>query len=99
MQKIKTCQSIEDVRLNIDRIDRQIVALITERGAYVKQAAQFKASSEDVKAPHRVEQVISKVTRLSKELGGQPEIVEKVYREMVAGFINAEMAEHKSILE
>lgn len=91
------CTSIEEVRANIDRIDHQIVALIAERGSYVKQAARFKKTTEDVKATHRVEQVIAKVTALSNELGANSSVTEQVYRAMISGFINAELDEHAAL--
>ena len=97
MKRIEDCSSIEEVRAQIDRIDRQIVALLAERGAYVKQAARFKKSSDDVKAPQRVEQVIAKVIGLSRELGANPAVTEQVYRAMIAAFINAELAEHAAL--
>ena len=43
-----TCQSIEEVRANIDSIDCQIVSLIAQREGYVKQAAKFKKTTDDV---------------------------------------------------
>ena len=82
---------------NVDRIDRQIVTLLAVRGGYVKQAARFKKTTDDVKAPQRVEQVIAKVTALSKELGANASVTEQVYRAMIAGFINAELAEHAGL--
>jgi isochorismate pyruvate lyase len=91
------CTSIEEVRSNIDRIDRQIVALLAERGIFVKQAARFKKTTDDVKAPQRVEQVIAKVTALSQELGANPSVTEQVYRAMISGFINAELTEHAAL--
>lgn len=91
------CTSIEEVRSNIDRIDHQIVTLLAQRGAYVKQAARFKKTTTDVKAPQRVEQVISKVVALSVELGANPTVTEQVYRAMIAGFVNAELAEHADL--
>ncbi|MDO8464247.1 MAG: chorismate mutase [Gallionella sp.] len=97
MKSIDNCQNIEEVRAHIDRIDRQIVTLLAERGAYVKQAAKFKKTTTDVKAPQRVEQVISKVTALSVELGANPTVTEQVYRAMIAAFINAELAEHAAL--
>ena len=97
MSGVADCNSIEEVRSNIDRIDRQIVTLLAERGGYVKQAARFKKTTDDVKAPQRVEQVIAKVTALSAELGANPLVTEQVYRAMVAAFIDAELAEHRAI--
>ena len=97
MSNIVDCNSIEEVRSNIDRIDRQIVSLLAERGGYVKQAARFKKTTDDVKAPQRVEQVIAKVTALSQELGANASVTEQVYRAMISGFINAELAEHAAL--
>lgn len=91
------CTSIEEVRNQIDRIDRAIVALLAERGAYVEQAARFKATTDDVKAPQRVEQVIQKVTTLANELGADASITERVYRIMIAAFIQNELAEHEAL--
>jgi isochorismate pyruvate lyase len=86
--------SLEQVRENIDRIDRQIVALLAERGGYVSQAARFKGTTDEVKAPQRVEQVIAKVTALAEELGASARVTEQVYRAMIAAFIDVELAEH-----
>ncbi|MES2995981.1 MAG: chorismate mutase [Verrucomicrobiota bacterium] len=94
---VPNCTSLEEVRVNIDRIDRQIVACLAERGSYVKQAAKFKKSADDVKAPQRVEQVIGKVVALAGELGANPVVTEQIYRAMISGFINAELAEHAAI--
>ncbi|MBU0700700.1 chorismate mutase [bacterium] len=44
------CNSINEVRTHIDSIDRQIVSLLADRGGYVKQAAQFKKTTDDVKS-------------------------------------------------
>jgi isochorismate pyruvate lyase len=44
------CKNIEDLRANIDLIDREIVKLLSERSKYVGQAAKFKKSTQDVKA-------------------------------------------------
>lgn len=93
----KECSSIEEVRENIDLIDRHIVSLIAERGEFVKQAARFKKTTNDVKAPDRVEQVISKVKTLSEELCANPNITEVVYRAMISAFINEEMDHHSSL--
>jgi len=97
MPTIQSCQSIEEVRQQIDRLDRQIVTLLAERGAYVRQAAGFKRNSDEVRAPQRVEQVIGKVVELANELGADPMVIEQVYRAMIDAFIAAELAEHARV--
>ena len=90
------CSSLEEVRENIDRIDDSIIQLIAERTEYVIQAAPFKKSESDVKAPDRVEAVIRKVREKAEKYGASPDIAETVYRNMINGFINMEMTEFKS---
>ena len=97
MNNTVTCNSLEEVRSNIDAIDQKIVSLIAQRGAFVMQAARFKRTTEDVKAPQRVEQVISKVRGIAVESAGNPDVTEAVYRAMISAFINAELAEHSSL--
>ena len=92
-----TCQNLEDVRAHIDELDRQIVGLIAQRGAYVSQAARFKKDSNAVKAPQRVEQVSHTARALAEELGANPHVTEQVYRAMVAAFIQQELAEHATL--
>ncbi|MCW3479363.1 chorismate mutase [Neisseriaceae bacterium JH1-16] len=94
MVQSRECHSIDEVREQIDRLDRQIVALLAERGGYVRQAAGFKRNSDEVRAPQRVEQVIAKVRALAGELDADPTVVEQTYRAMIDAFIAAELAEH-----
>ncbi|NMZ38956.1 chorismate mutase [Pseudomonas proteolytica] len=94
-----TCTTLEQVRENIDRLDRQIVALLAERGSFVSQAARFKKDSDGVKAPQRVEQVINKVRVLSHTLGANPDVTEQVYRAMISAFIQQELAEHAALTQ
>ncbi|MFM4721444.1 chorismate mutase [Aeromonas bivalvium] len=94
-----SCSSLNEVREHIDKIDSEIVALLARRGVFVAQAASFKKTTEEVKAPNRVEQVIAKVIFLAQEQGANPEVVERVYRAMIAAFIDAELNEHSRLKE
>ncbi|MGP9823073.1 chorismate mutase [Ectopseudomonas khazarica] len=91
------CSSLEDVRQRIDEIDRAMVELIARRGGFVAQAARFKKDSADVRAPARVEQVIAKVRALASERGASAEVVEQVYRAMIAAFIDEELRAHAAL--
>jgi isochorismate pyruvate lyase len=73
-------QSLAQVRANIDRIDRQLVTLLAERGRFVSQAAGFKRNTEEVRDGQRVEQVIASVRGLARDLGANPDVSEAVYR-------------------
>lgn len=81
---------LADIRLEIDEIDQQLVRLIASRGELVKQACQVKKTAQEVEAPDRVAQVIDKVSRYALETGADVRLVETLYRQMIAGFIQLE---------
>ncbi|MBV9409195.1 MAG: chorismate mutase [Candidatus Eremiobacteraeota bacterium] len=81
------CRSLEDIRAQIDRLDRTIVPLLIERSGYVRRAADFKASASDVAAPGRQEVVYENVRRIAAEHGGDERLIERIYRRLVAEFI------------
>lgn len=89
---MRECTSLDEVRSCIDDVDRRLVKLLAERRGYVLQASRFKKSDADVRAPARVEQVISKVRALASAEGVEPQVVEAIYRRMIEAFIELESA-------
>ena len=88
------CASLDEVRQQIDRVDRELVALVAERGNYVRQAAGLKKTAAEVPAPQRVAQVLARVAALAHELGADPVVVAATWRTMIAAFIEAEQGAH-----
>ncbi|WP_290676605.1 chorismate mutase [Aquabacterium sp.] len=88
------CDTLADVRSAIDQIDSMLVGLLAERGRYVHEAARFKRNKAEVAAPDRVRQVIDKALNHAREMGAPPEVVEAVYRSMIAAFIELEANQH-----
>jgi len=87
------CETLEQVRENIDRIDNEIIKLIAERKSYVVQASAFKKNEDGVRDTGRVEKVIAKVRAKADEYGADPDMAEAIYREMISRFVNMEMKE------
>src|SRR5688500_12934862 len=87
---IKQCQNLDEVRAQIDDIDERLVRLLAQRVEYVRQAAKFKKSAEEVKAPARVEAVLAKVRNLAKINGVDPDFVEGIYRVLIDRLIEPE---------
>jgi len=94
---IAPCDSLADVRSAIDQIDAMLVGLLAERGRYVREAARFKRDQAEVAAPDRVKQVIDKALAHALQSGAEPEVVEAVYRSMVAAFIQVEARQHQTL--
>lgn len=97
MRPVEECASLAEVRANIDRIDRQIVDLLAERIGYVKQAPRFKSSADQVRIEERIEEVVSNVTARARECGACPQLVERVYRELIDAHIDLETAEYAAL--
>jgi isochorismate pyruvate lyase len=86
----KCCETLAEVRENIDRIDRQILALMAERGQYVAEAGRFKANPAAVSDPVRVEAILAKVRKIAAEDGLSPDVAERTFRAMIAAFTDYE---------
>lgn len=95
MTKVNECSSIQDVRDGIDEIDRSIVELISTRSDFVKKAATFKKTQEDVRAKDRVDSMLKKRRLWALENGVAPDFIETLFKMMVSHFIGRELKEWK----
>jgi isochorismate pyruvate lyase len=82
------------LRASIDRLDRQLVPLLARRSALVREAARFKPTRASVRAPRRAGQVVTNARRLARRHGMDPALAARIYRAMIAAFIEDEMVEH-----
>ncbi len=87
------------IRAAIDAVDDDIVRLLAAREALVRRAAPLKADTDGVRAPARAEAVISRAGRLAEREGATPEVVERIYRGIVAAFIDLELTEHGQLTD
>ena len=94
---LKPCESLDEVRINIDRLDKLIVPLLAEREHYVRQAARFKKSADTVVVPARVEQVIGFVTAQARDSGASPAAMERIYRAIIDAMTELEVKEHHTL--
>jgi len=87
----KECFDMQDVRLEIDRVDRALVDLVAERFGYVDRAWQLKQhGSEGAVVPWRIQQVIDRVRARADEKGVSPALIEAMWRQMIGWFIQYE---------
>lgn len=90
------CNSLEEVRGAIDILDSQIVELIAKRNSYIRQAASFKESIEEVKADDRIDDVIQTARSKALELNLSPNLIEDLYRLMIDEMVDTEIAEFRN---
>jgi isochorismate pyruvate lyase len=95
MKNPKDCKTIDEVREEIDAIDKQIINLLGERFLYVKDIVRFKKNEEDVIARKRYDQVLKARREWATEQRIDPDIIENIYKTLIQYFI----AEQKKILK
>ncbi len=84
------CQTMVDVRYEVDRLDRALVRLIAERQSYMDAAARIKGDRGTVRDPARIEDVVTKVLAEAKRQGLSASIAEPVWRTMIEQCIQHE---------
>jgi len=77
------CASMDEVREEIDRIDRLLVGLVAERQAYIEAAARLKGRADEVRLDWRIEDVLAKVLRAADAAGLSKRIAEPVWRVLI----------------
>ncbi len=89
------CESVVDIRAEIDRLDRQVVVLLGQRFAYVKAASKFKTSETTVRAPERLQVMLQQRRVWAEEEGLDADVIEKMYQDLVNHFIAEEIKHWK----
>lgn len=84
------CETKEDVRAEIDRIDQALLALFAERHGYVTRMAEIKTDPHEAHDPKRIESIIEKVRSRSLALDLDEDQAELIWRTLIDWNINYE---------
>jgi len=90
------CRSMDDIRVEIDGMDKNIIAILGRRFEYVKAATKFKTSETSVRAPDRFNSMLEQRRIWAEQSGLNPDAIEKMYHDLVNHFINEEMSHWKN---
>ena len=77
------CRTMEEVRAEIDRLDRMLVKLVAERQGYIEAAARIKDRESEVRLEWRIEDVVAKVLASADKEGLSRAIAEPVWRTLI----------------
>ena len=85
------CTDMSDIRTEIDRLDRDLIALFAERTAYIDRAAEIKSGAAlPARIEFRVEQVVRNVRHHAIAQGLPPDQFEKLWRDLIDWSIERE---------
>jgi len=95
MKDAKSCTSIEEVRQEIDRIDRKIMELLANRQDYVCEIIRFKTDEKSIVAEGRQNQLYQQRKLWAEELKLSCEMIEEIFKTMVRHNIQKELELHR----
>lgn len=91
LKKPEKCISAKEVRDEIDKIDKQIMALYGERHKYIEEIVRFKNDENGIIAHDRKKQVIQDRRKWAKENGLDAVTFEKIYTLLIENNIKREL--------
>lgn len=91
VKKPVECASADEIRIEIDRIDRQIISLFAERHKYIEEIVKFKHDENSIVALDRKDKVINERKNWAKEAGLNPDTFKEIYTLLVESNIKHEM--------
>jgi len=93
MKTAADCETMTDIRAEIDRLDAELVALFAQRVGYIDRAAEIKVGiAMPARVHSRVEEVVANVRRHAAGHGLPPEKLEKLWRKLIEWSIEREEA-------
>ena len=93
---MKTCNSLEEVRNEIDLVDDKLVELISQRSHFIRQAAGFKNSVDEVKAEDRINEIMQRVRKKGIESNINPNMLSELFTIMINEMVETEISEFRN---
>jgi isochorismate pyruvate lyase len=91
MKDSKDFKNIQEIRDEIDKIDREILKLFGDRNTCVKEIIQFKKNKTEVVAKTRQEELLALRRKWAKEFNLDPDLFEKIYKMLIENNIQKQM--------
>ncbi len=83
IQAVQHCASMTEVRACIDALDDILVPLLVQRVGYMTQAARIKQDVNHVRDESRIQTIVDRVRAHAVAEGGEPAVIEAIYRDMM----------------
>ena len=86
---MKNIKAIEDIRINIDKIDIEILNLIEKRKKLVDRVVKLKTKDEIVDQK-RIDSILRKLDEEAKKKKLPSKMIKEIWEKMINGFIEYE---------
>ncbi len=85
------CNSMDELRHQIDKLDVKIIELLANRSEFIDRATELKKSNGmPARIPERIESVVSNARSAAEELDLDADLVEKIWRILIDWSIQKE---------
>ena len=81
--KVKDCDTMQDVRREVDALDDVLVPLLVERVGYMTHVARIKQGAEQVRDEARIQAIVDRVRERATAEGGDADVIEVIYRSLM----------------
>ena len=99
IDQTRPCTSMAEVRAQVDALDELLVPLLVTRSGYMREAARIKGRAELVRDEARIAQIVSRVRPLAAAQGGDPDLLERIYRALMDCYIDYEHQQLQRLLQ
>ena len=83
------------IRMKIDKIDDKLLPLMVKRSKLVEKALSLKKKQTEIVDKKRINDISKKITKKSKELGGNSKLLKSIWLSIIQNFIDYEKQEFK----
>ena len=91
LTKPDDCNSMDELRHQIDKLDVKIIELLANRSEFIDRATELKKSNGmPARIPERIESVVSNARNAAEELDLDANLVEKIWRILIDWSIQRE---------
>ena len=90
IDNVKNCETMNEVRAGVNALDDILVPLLVERSGYMTQAAKVKNDENLVFDQDRIDAIVERVRPQAEAAGGNADLIERIYRAMIACYIDYE---------
>ena len=77
------CVTKQDIRSEIDRLDRELIRLLVKRFSYVQRMAQLKQDPDEAYVQERIDDVLDKVAEKAEAAGLDPALVRDMWAKLI----------------
>ena len=83
------------IRVKLDKLDNQLLSLIKKRTILVNDVLKLKEFKNEIVDKKRINQILKKIRLKSKKIKIDPQITNRIWKNMIWSYINYEKKNFK----